>query len=226
MEPLKKAAQSHDLAVLLIRHAGKDGKGRGSSQFEAAVDIVATLRRPEGNHPKTVRQLETIGRYGATKSNIELTDEGYVQRGSDNQIQFGKAVEAIRQHAPRTFEDAMTQDELFEVLKDEGVSKKTMQRALDWLYDNGRGELRREGKGAKGDPYRYWLPPDDPYTPPPPSPDDDFPKYPWWVRSKGAANARGAALPLPRLLRGGLPTLLGRWLHGPSRTHRKRSRRS
>jgi len=76
MEPLKKAAQSHGLAVLVIRHAGKDGRGRGSSQFEAEVDIVATLKRPEGNHADTVRQLETIGRYGATKLNIELTEHG------------------------------------------------------------------------------------------------------------------------------------------------------
>ncbi len=59
MEPLTKAAQSHDLAVLIVRHAGKDGKGRGSSQFEAEVDIVATLKRPEGNHADTVRHLET-----------------------------------------------------------------------------------------------------------------------------------------------------------------------
>jgi hypothetical protein len=59
MEPLTKAAQSHDLAVLIVRNAGKDGKGRGSSQFEPEVDIVATLKRPEGNHADTVRHLET-----------------------------------------------------------------------------------------------------------------------------------------------------------------------
>src|SRR5215203_3092593 len=84
MEPLKRAAQSHDLAVLVARHAGKDGKGRGSSQFEAEVDIVVGLKRPEGNHAENVRQLESIGRYGATKLNIALTKEGYEPLGSDD----------------------------------------------------------------------------------------------------------------------------------------------
>lgn len=47
-----------------------------------------------------------------------------------------------------------------------------MQRALDWLLDDGRGEIRKEGKGAKGDPYRYWISPDAPY--PPSEPDDEI----------------------------------------------------
>jgi putative DNA primase/helicase len=101
MESLKKAAQSHDLAVLLVRHAGKDGKGRGSSQFEAEVDIVATLKRPEGNHAESVRQLETIGRYGATRLNIDLTQEGYVPLGSDEKVAFSKAVKFIKGALPR-----------------------------------------------------------------------------------------------------------------------------
>ena len=159
MEPLKKAAQSHGLAVLVIRHAGKDGKGRGSSQFEAEVDIVATLKRPEGNHAESVRQLETIGRYGATKLNIELTKEGYVLLGSDDKVAFSKAVKTIKGVLPRRKENAIIEDALVEKTKGE-VSKGTLIRTLRWLVD--RESVVREGSGKKGSPYAYWLPPVDP----------------------------------------------------------------
>ena len=158
MEPLKKAAQIHDLAVLVIRHAGKDGKGRGSSQFEAEVDIVATLKRPEGNHANTVRQLETIGRYGATKLNIELTEEGYVPLGSDNKVAFTQAVKIVKGILPGRIENAITEDALAEKARGE-VSKGTLIRALRWLVD--QQTVVREGSGKKGSPYTYWLPPSD-----------------------------------------------------------------
>jgi len=165
MEPLKKAAQSHGLAVLIVRHAGKDGKGRGSSQFEAEVDIVATLKRPEGNHADTVRQLETIGRYGATKQNIDLTEEGYVPLGSDEKVAFTKAVKTIKGILPRHKENAITEEALYEKAKSE-VSKGTLIRALRWLVD--QETVVREGSGKKGSPYTYWLPPRDP------NPSDSF----------------------------------------------------
>jgi hypothetical protein len=159
MEPLTKAAQSHDLAVLIVRHAGKDGKGRGSSQFEAEVDIVATLKRPEGNHADTVRQLETIGRYGATRLNIELTEEGYVPLGSDDKVAFTKAVKTIMGVLPRRRENAITEEALAEKAKGE-VSKGILIRAMRWLVD--QHTVMREGSGKKGSPYTYWLPPKDP----------------------------------------------------------------
>jgi hypothetical protein len=170
MEPLKKAAQSHGLAVLLVRHAGKDGKGRGSSQFEAEVDIVATLKRPEGNHAENVRQLETIGRYGATKSNMELTEEGYVPLGSDDRIAFSKAVRTIKGVLPRREENAITEDALVEKSKGE-ISKGTVIRALRWLVD--QGTVKREGLGKKGSPYTYWSPPENPHPEQPFSPNPE-----------------------------------------------------
>jgi hypothetical protein len=162
MEPLKKAAQSHSLAILVIRHAGKDGRGRGSSQFEAEVDIVATLKRPEGNHADSVRQLETIGRYGATKLNMELTEEGYITLGSDDKVAFTKAVKTIKGVLPRRRENAITEDALTEKAKGE-VSKGTLIRALRWLVD--QETVVREGSGKRGSPYTYWLPPRDPEPP-------------------------------------------------------------
>ncbi len=162
MEPLKEAAQSHDLAVLMARHAGKDGRGRGSSQFEAEADIIATLKRPEGNHAESVRQLETIGRYGATKLNIELTEEGYVPLGTDERVAFTKAVRFIKDALPREEGNALREDDLIEKAKGE-VSKGTLIRALRWLVDE--RTAKREGEGKKNSPYTYWLPPKDLRTP-------------------------------------------------------------
>src|SRR5207302_5356744 len=53
VRPLQEAASLHGIAVLIIRHARKGGgevgdDGRGSSAFAGAVDIVVSLRRPEG----------------------------------------------------------------------------------------------------------------------------------------------------------------------------------
>jgi putative DNA primase/helicase len=169
MAPLKEAAQEHHLAVLYIRHAGKSGTARGSSQFEAEGDIILSLKRAEGNQKENVRVLEGIGRYDEIprKLNIELTEDGYVALGSDGQVQFGKAVETIRGVLPRDRDHAMTQDELIEELEVEEVSRKTMQRALKWLVEE--GSVREEGKGVKGNPYRYWIPD----GPPSPTPPDD-----------------------------------------------------
>jgi hypothetical protein len=184
MEPLKKAAQSHGLAVVLVRHAGKDGRGRGSSQFEAEADIVATLKRPEGNHSDSVRQLETIGRYGTTKVNIELTQQGYVSLGSDEKVAFSKAVKAMKGLLPRQKENAITEDALVEKAKGE-VSKSTLERALRWLVD--QETVRREGSGKKGSPYTYWLPSSDP-DPPIHSPQTPIP---WVGRKKTTRKHRG-----------------------------------
>ena len=145
--------------MLYIRHAGKSGRARGSSQFEAEGDIILTLKRPEGNQKENVRVLEGIGRYDdiPRKLNVELTEEGYVALGSNGQVQFGKAVEVIKLRLPQTSESAISQDELFEEIREEDVSKKTMQRALKWLVE--QKTVHEEGEGVKGDPYRYWMPP-------------------------------------------------------------------
>ena len=77
------------------------------------------MKRPEGNHAESVRQLETIGRYGATKLNIELTKEGYVLLGSDDKVAFSKAVKTIKAVLPRRKENAIIEDALVEKTKGE-----------------------------------------------------------------------------------------------------------
>jgi hypothetical protein len=160
LAPLKAAAHKYNLAVLLARHAGKDGKGRGSSIFEGEADIVLTLGRPEGNHKKTVRVLEGIGRHDDIPSRItiELTDKGYVSQGSDDKIEFNKAVRAIRDVTPHNPNEALTENEILDAAAAQGTSRTTLRRALEGLMEQDENLIKWKGKGKKGDPYRYWQP--------------------------------------------------------------------
>jgi hypothetical protein len=165
MAPLKAAAHKHNLTVLLARHAGKDGKGRGSSIFEGEADIVLTLGRPDGNHRETVRVLEGIGRHDdiPSKITIELTDEGYVSQGSDDKIEFNKAVKAIRDVTLHNPNEAITENKILDAAAVQGVSRTTLRRALEGLMKQEENPIKRIGEGKKNDPYRYWQPsPEEP----------------------------------------------------------------
>lgn len=154
MEPLKTAAQAHNLAVLYIRHAGKSGKGRGSSQFEAEGDIILTLKRPEGCPAEgAARVLEGIGRYDIipAKLTLELTENGYTSEGAGERVKFNKARRKILELAPVKEEEAIKQTVLFEKLEAPGISTGTARRALKWMVE--RDQIRRKDK-----PVRYWRP--------------------------------------------------------------------
>jgi hypothetical protein len=160
LAPLKAAAHKYNLAVLLARHAGKDGKGRGSSIFEGEADIVLTFGRPEGKHKETARVLEGIGRHDDIPSRItiELTDKGYVSQGSDDKIEFNKAVRAIRDVTPHNPNEALTENEILDAAAAQGTSRTTLRRALEGLMEQDENLIKWKGKGKKGDPYRYWQP--------------------------------------------------------------------
>jgi predicted ATP-dependent serine protease len=98
MNPLLDAAQSHNLAVLSIRHANKEGRARGSTQFDHDVDMLLTLNRVEGNGREIERLLTAVGRHAGTpeKLTVELTDNGYVSRGSGLATQFTRATNGIQ----------------------------------------------------------------------------------------------------------------------------------
>ena len=72
LSALRKVAQDHDLAVILIRHANKEGKGRGSSAFEASVDIVIGYKRPDkANSESCTRIIDAVSRW--TEANFTTT---------------------------------------------------------------------------------------------------------------------------------------------------------
>ena len=160
MAPLKVAAQKHYLAVIVARHAGKDGKGRGSSMFEAEVDIVLTLGSPEGNQKQTARVLAGIGRHDdvPARTTIELTKGGYISLGSDDNIEFRRAVEAVKEITPHSPDKALTENEILDTSVFEGISRTTARKALERQMEQGENPIKREGEGKKGSPYRYWQP--------------------------------------------------------------------
>jgi hypothetical protein len=159
MQPIQQTADA-GIGVVLIRHERKSGgdvgdSGRGSSAFAGAVDIVLSLRKPEGNSPKTRRLLQSLSRFTETPSDllIDLTEAGYVALGEPHDAAIKDAKDTILAIAPKTEPEAM---DLTEISKNADVSRRTAQRAIDEL--RGEGMLSRIGAGKKGKPFRYFLP--------------------------------------------------------------------
>jgi hypothetical protein len=159
MQPLQHAA-ADGIAVGLSRHERKSGgdvgdSGRGSSAFAGAVDIILSLRRPQGHSRKTVRVLQALSRFSDTPPEllIELTPQGYVSLGEPNDAALKDTRDSILATAPKTEAEAATQKELMEAAQ--APSRRTVQRAVEELHRERM--LGRIGKGKKGDPFRYFL---------------------------------------------------------------------
>lgn len=156
VEPLKKAAHNHDIAVVMVRHARKGGgevgeSGRGSSAFIGEVDIHLSITKP-GGEATNVRKIESLTRFDDTPDsvNVELTDSGYVQRGSDGKIKYANTVDSIK--GVLSFETGLTEKEIVDQVD---AGRDTVQRALNTLLE--AGEIDYQGRGVKGDPKRYYL---------------------------------------------------------------------
>jgi hypothetical protein len=156
MEPLLRAA-GDGLGVLLSRHERKSGgevgdSGRGSSAFAGAVDIVLSLRRPEGTSAKTRRVLQALSRFTDTPSAllIELTENGYVALGEPRDAALRDSKNLITAFIPGTEAEAMT---LNEIVETGNLPRATAQRAVEELL---REEvLVRVGDGKRNSPYRF-----------------------------------------------------------------------
>lgn len=157
MEPLLQAAAS-GIGVILVRHERKSGgdigdSGRGSSAFAGAVDIVLSLRRPEGNAKKTLRVLHALSRFSETPAEllVELTESGYVSLGEPREAAHRAAEDSILAIAPKSESEAVEIKELIEMAE---VPRATVQRAVKKLEEDGK--LGRVGDGKKGKPFRYF----------------------------------------------------------------------
>jgi hypothetical protein len=155
--PLQEAA-SNGLAVISVRHERKSGgdvanAGRGSSAFTGAADIVLLVRRPEGNHRNTVREIHALSRFDDTPDllAIELTDDGYVALGDSAAVANREARVALLKVAPTNESEAMTLEDLTERAN---IKRTSAQEALEELC--GAGVLRRIGKGVKNNPLRWF----------------------------------------------------------------------
>jgi hypothetical protein len=158
MRVLRMIAQKYNIAVVLIRHAGKDGTPRGSSAFEAEADICIIISRPEGRHAPSVRRLSAKGRYGVWERNVQLDDGRFISLGADNKVEFNKAVAFIKSTLPSLPEDGMRHRQLVEqhTGSDEEITARTLSRALEWLVKQGDvGE--KQLMDQRGKPKIYWL---------------------------------------------------------------------
>ena len=160
MLPIQEAAAA-GLGIILVRHERKGGgdvgdSGRGSSAFAGAVDIVLSLRKPEGNAGKNRREIQSLSRFSETPNNlvIELRDSGeYVAMGERRETTLKDAKDAIFRTAPSSEPEAC---DLQGICLGADVSRQTGQRAIDALVQD--GQLSRIGKGKRGDPFRYFRP--------------------------------------------------------------------
>lgn len=157
MRVLRLVAQKYDIAVVLIRHAGKDGTPRGSSAFEAEADICVTLSRPEGRHAPSVRRITGIGRYGEWERNIQLKDGRFVSLGTDSKIEFNKAVRFIKAVLPESPDAGMKKSEILDKREgdDREISASTFDRALGWLVKQDEVGMQQE-LNQRGQPKVYW----------------------------------------------------------------------
>lgn len=157
MEPILQAA-ADGIGIILVRHERKSGgdigdSGRGSSAFAGAVDMVLSLRRPEGNAKKTLRVLHALSRFSETPSEVllELTDAGYISLGEPVEAALREAKESILSIAPDSEPDAVS---IKELTKGANVPRATAQRAVKELTDE--GAMGRVGEGKKGMPFLYF----------------------------------------------------------------------
>ena len=174
MRPVQEAAAAHNLAVIMARHERKSGgqvgdSGRGSSAFTGAVDIILSIRRPEGNVRPTIREIHALSRFDETPDvlGVELGKDGYKALGDSVAVAKAEAREAILEVVPTSETVAVTFDRLREIID---LGRTTTQKAIDTLL--GAGELRRVGEGKKGSPYRYWRPTSQGDPPDEPEPKD------------------------------------------------------
>jgi hypothetical protein len=158
MQPLLRAA-ADGIGVILARHERKSGgdvgdSGRGSSAFAGAVDIVLSLRRPEGNAKRTHRVLQALSRFSDTPPEllIELTDTGYVALGDPHEAALKETKGSILTTVPKSEAEAVDLKELTERSK---VPRSTVQRAIEELL--AERTLSRTGEGKRGSPFLYFI---------------------------------------------------------------------
>ena len=163
VQPLQEAAAAHDLAIIVVRHERKSGgnvgdSGRGSSAFAGAVDVIVSIRRPEGNSRPEIRELHALSRFDVTPDLLimELTEEGYRSLGTRDDVAAAEAREAILDALPADEVGAMTLDELVRAAP---VARTTVQQVIGNMLVT--GELGSRGQGVRGDPRRYWRSDDE-----------------------------------------------------------------
>jgi hypothetical protein len=162
--PLHRLCEA-GVAVLLIHHPrkgdGTEGQAsRGSGALTGFVDIIMELRRyaPEDSEDRR-RTLTAYSRFSETPTEavIELTDAGYQKVGTKIDAKRADRLEVIGDLLPKAA-PGMTAEELRPLWPTDGPPKPSLRTLrVDLKRGIQLGLWRPTGKGAKGDPLRYWV---------------------------------------------------------------------
>jgi hypothetical protein len=165
LAPLRQLTR-RSLSVQALHHPSKGEPpvgqmARGSGALLAAADILLEMRLyPKADDDDRRRWIQARSRFAETplQKVIELTADGtdYVSRGTFHEEEFAARWEVLR----GMLAAAEAKYDRLEILErwpdEEQPDKVTLGRWLERAV--GLGLLRKDGRGRKGHPYRYWLP--------------------------------------------------------------------
>jgi hypothetical protein len=146
-----------NVCSLTIHHdrksGGEHGRGmRGGSAYLAAFDVAIHVKREASDDERDPRRrLDSVSRYDEANRTIIVRREDsglYSVEGTSSDVRRQQVLDSF---APG---EEWTIDELAARLPD--MKKRTLIADLETLWKGGK--LSREGKGVKGDKYRFSRP--------------------------------------------------------------------
>lgn len=160
LEPFNALARERNCHILFVHHSPKSGDDvLGSTAITGGVDTIIILKKRE-LMGRTFRTIKTEQRYGES-----LDERPYSLDDPDYDVSKEETMEEV-------VVDVVWEEKITPLLTDgaavtiteakgkTGCQKADVDKALQQAYQ--RGELIREGKGVKGNPYRFLLPPAPP----------------------------------------------------------------
>jgi len=156
LDPLLHAA-GRGLAVLVVHHHRKSGGEhgqalRGSSILMGTVDISIELERSGSGSSENQRTIKSLSRFEETPASRVIDREGWEYRvlgDSRTAIVLAekeRVIQAVMDLGTATRQQITDQT---------GLPSDTVARRTKELATEGR--LLREGKGKRGDPFRYGV---------------------------------------------------------------------
>lgn len=141
------------VGVIVVHHHNKaHGEPRGGTALTGAVDVIVNIGRKGGEHTQNRRVLEWEGRYGVGAMEYEFDPETFTY------VSFGTPEQAESDAVQRQILALLSAGEPLTQRQIQAQLNAPQQRVSDALHRLlNLGEIRRVGRGGKGDPYRYLL---------------------------------------------------------------------
>jgi hypothetical protein len=171
LDPLRQLARQENVAICLVHHESKfggrdsngnatsDGKSiRGGGALLGAVDQAITMA--SYGKSATRRLLSSNGRRAEAPRKLIIELSGEPALSNPKPYSF-KVIGTPDQMTSQGYQDAMKEiltDEwqtIEEIDEQSAFSEDVTRKALEGLFE--AGEAERDGKGKKGDPYKYRL---------------------------------------------------------------------